>query len=165
MRTGVSTECRSCPRCSSTAGSRFVSSSSPTRRAKTAKRTWQGRRLNRTVHLVRLWCDGSAHGGCQADCKLFWNDAWLTSADANQPTPNSRALPVLASRCTEATLVAKTRQPLVDGESEQRYACQATMLFDATAPLAWWKLANTSATSPPAITRRVRWHARCGSQP
>ena len=28
------------------------------------------------VHLETR-CDGSAHGGCQASCLLFWKDAWL----------------------------------------------------------------------------------------
>src|SRR6266545_2127769 len=36
-----------------------------------------GRRLPSTVHLDGLRCDGSAHGGCQAECNLFWKDAWL----------------------------------------------------------------------------------------
>ena len=46
----------------------------------TARRTWEGRRLNETVHLERASCDGSAHGGCQAECALFWKDAWLKPA-------------------------------------------------------------------------------------
>ena len=35
------------------------------------------RRLDDTVHLADARCDGSAHGGCQAECLLFWKTAWL----------------------------------------------------------------------------------------
>jgi hypothetical protein len=34
----------------------------------TAHKTWKGRRLERTVHLADLRCDGSSHGGCEAAC-------------------------------------------------------------------------------------------------
>ena len=30
------------------------------------------------MHLEDLRCDGSAHGGCQAGCLLYWKEAWLT---------------------------------------------------------------------------------------
>src|SRR5262245_6139967 len=43
----------------------------------TARQTYKGRRLAETVHLAGLRCDGSAHGGCQAECSLFWKDIWL----------------------------------------------------------------------------------------
>src|SRR6185295_4449906 len=44
---------------------------------------WTGlRRMEGTVHLRMLRCDGSAHGGCQAGCFLFWNEAWLRRASA-----------------------------------------------------------------------------------
>lgn len=36
----------------------------------------RSRGLERTVHL-QTRCDGSAHGGCQAECLLFWKEAWL----------------------------------------------------------------------------------------
>src|SRR5262245_36891079 len=44
-----------------------------------------GRRLQATVHLEGLRCDGSAHAGCEADCNLFWKDVWLKSAGSDQP--------------------------------------------------------------------------------
>src|SRR5258705_1000175 len=43
----------------------------------TARRTWKARQLRRTVHLEGLRCDGTAHGGCQAECNLFWREEWL----------------------------------------------------------------------------------------
>src|SRR6266852_8181539 len=36
----------------------------------------RGRRVERTVHLETR-CDGHAHGGCQAQCLLFWKVDWL----------------------------------------------------------------------------------------
>src|SRR5262245_44863422 len=43
----------------------------------TSHGTWQNRRLRAAVHLEDLRCDGSAHGGCEAACSLFWKDVWL----------------------------------------------------------------------------------------
>jgi hypothetical protein len=39
------------------------------------------RKLPSAVHLEGLRCDGSAHGGCQAECMFFWKDAWLKRVD------------------------------------------------------------------------------------
>jgi hypothetical protein len=38
--------------------------------------------MENAVHLVGVRCDGSAHGGCQAGCLIFWKDAWLRRVDA-----------------------------------------------------------------------------------
>src|SRR3954449_2660500 len=40
------------------------------------------RRMENAVHLEQLRCDGSAHGGCQAGCLLYWKEAWLRRAPA-----------------------------------------------------------------------------------
>ena len=40
-------------------------------------------RLYDTVHLRDLRCDGSAHGGCEAGCLMFWREAWLKRVDAD----------------------------------------------------------------------------------
>jgi len=104
----------------------------------TAKRTYQGRRLERTVHVADLRCDGSAHGGCQAACRLFWRDDWLRSADESVKTSTVPPLPKLSPRCDEASLVASTQRPPRTGESGPRYSCQATELYEATTPLRWW---------------------------
>ena len=37
--------------------------------------TLQSRQMTNTVLLGDLRCDGSAHGGCQADCRIYWNEA------------------------------------------------------------------------------------------
>ena len=41
-----------------------------------------------TVLLDNLRCDGSAHDGCQAGCRLYWKEAWLRRVDvAAEPAP------------------------------------------------------------------------------
>ena len=41
---------------------------------------WGVRRIPDTVMLDDLRCSGGAHAGCQAGCRLFWNEAWLRPA-------------------------------------------------------------------------------------
>ena len=45
-----------------------------------AQKTLKSRRLETTVHLTGLRCDGSAHGGCQAGCLLYWKEAWISQS-------------------------------------------------------------------------------------
>ena len=86
-----------------------------------------GRRLDRAVHLTGSRCDGSAHGGCQAECNLFWKDAWLKPASA-QPA----AAPEPERPMTEREAAAL---PTGDGE---RYVCQATEIVKYSTQLPWW---------------------------
>ena len=66
-----------------------------------------GRRLSNAVHLdVR--CDGQAFGGCQADCLIFWKEAWL------KPLSESKQRPEFVYRtrkswCTEEDIYKATR--------------------------------------------------------
>jgi hypothetical protein len=106
----------------------------------TARQTWKGRRLQATVHLVGLRCDGLAHGGCQAECNLFWKDEWLKPAADNgygSATP-ATAMNAPAEGDTEAQLLANTHLPSGAEGEEPRYSCQATEMYKATQPLAWW---------------------------
>jgi hypothetical protein len=106
----------------------------------TAHQTWKGRRLQATVHLVGLRCDGLAHGGCQAECNLFWKDEWLKPAADNgygSATP-AAAMNAPAEGDTEAQLLANTHLPSGAEGEEPRYSCQATEMYKATQPLAWW---------------------------
>jgi hypothetical protein len=80
------------------------------------------RHLERTVHLVGARCDGSAHGGCQAACNLFWREEWLEWPDAPgkpiaAPTSHGNAA------ATEETLRAATK---VNADDDGPYRCQAT---------------------------------------
>jgi hypothetical protein len=105
-----------------------------------AMKTRKARRLDTMVHLENTACDGSAHGGCQADCNLFWKDVWLKPSTPDGTTARSAAAPIpltRAPRITEQDLARLTVKE-AGGEKEPVYSCQATRLFDATEPLAWW---------------------------
>ncbi len=86
------------------------------------------REMDNTVHLEGVKCDGSAHGGCQAGCKLFWREEWLTPASEPQS---------VASATTDETALAmltpQTRRTNDSGESV--YRCQGTDVGRASRPL------------------------------
>lgn len=111
------------------AGQRFQVTASAHKTCDTARRTG-GRKLRDAVHLADLRCDGSAHGGCQAECLLFWKASWLKPATGpgSSATTRSPALEQLLARNTG------TRQD----SGKVRYRCQALQLFDASEPLPWW---------------------------
>ena len=37
----------------------------------------RSRRMTDAVLLRETRCDGSGHGGCQAECRIFWKEVWL----------------------------------------------------------------------------------------
>jgi hypothetical protein len=104
----------------------------------------RGRRVDSAVHLETR-CDGSAHGGCQAGCLLFWKEAWLKPvrggsvthiAGANQGSGmNGRS-----AGCNESDVWDATHKP-ADGDAPA-YSCQATQLPYMTTDLAWWDLSQ-----------------------
>jgi hypothetical protein len=88
------------------------------------------RSMTRAVHLTEARCDGSAHGGCQTACSLYWKEAWLKRVapdDAlSKPTPGvgmggRRSLPLLDINARKA----------VGEDGEPRYSCQATEILRA----------------------------------
>lgn len=94
--------------------------------------TFTGRRLERTVHLAGLRCDGGGHGGCQAACLMFWKEAWLRRVDGPQAT-GAPPLGAAARRgLARLQRGARCDRPL---DAEERYRCQATELLRATEPL------------------------------
>lgn len=95
------------------------------------------RRLDRTVHLLESRCDGSAHGGCETACVLFWNEAWLQPAaatGARSPSPGAAAAANRSCGCSMEQLVAATQHGH-DAEKGPRYACQITDLLRASRPI------------------------------
>jgi len=101
-----------------------------------------GRAMPSTVHLVDTRCDGSAHGGCQARCLLFWKDAWLKRVDESSGAePNPRKAEETPNRgvsdCTEADVWTGTRKHDED-DQDPTFVCQATQVSQATRPLRWW---------------------------
>ncbi len=85
------------------------------------------RRMYDAVHLTESRCDGSAHGGCQNACSVYWKEQWLKRVDPNDPvtpTPDSGQrllLPLL--------VLNSTKEPFEDGET--RWSCQATEMSRA----------------------------------
>ena len=104
-------------------GRRFTVTARTERICDTVNTTLRSRRLPNTVVLDDLRCDGSGHGGCQAECRYYWNEAWLRrvdSLDAPSRAQDPAAVRELRNRITPGTV-----QTTPVGE-EIRYRCQAT---------------------------------------
>jgi hypothetical protein len=82
-------------------------------------------RLKNTVLLDDLRCDGSAHGGCQMKCLMFWKEAWLRPAV--EPT-------VEEETPAPIPLISLTTIPKIG----ERFTCQATELARIGKPLSGW---------------------------
>jgi hypothetical protein len=91
------------------------------------------RRLDATVYLDDLRCDGSAHGGCQAGCRLYWKEDWLRKVDgpADAPAVAHEPSPEL-----DAVLEAGAH---TIREGEDRWRCQNTESLKATTQLRVFK--------------------------
>jgi len=92
------------------------------------------RRMPNAVHLDGLRCDGSGHGGCQAACRLFWNEAWLDRIDdrgrlalAQPPGGDDSRLRERLEQATTAENHTRNGKP--------HYRCQATEIPNASTPL------------------------------
>jgi hypothetical protein len=90
-----------------------------------------GRRMANAVHLEGGRCDGSAHGGCQADCVFFWKESWLRAV-SDTPFVSADA------GCTEADVLRGARAPGSETSDDPTWVCQTTKLYDATTLLNWW---------------------------
>jgi hypothetical protein len=112
---------------------------------KTCDPDFRSRRIENAVHLETR-CDGSAHGGCQAGCLLYWKDEWLTRISGNTPgetgsrgKPGSELISVgSAAGCTESVVRDRVQAPDADGGGFS-YVCQITQV-QYQAPLPWWDL-------------------------
>lgn len=105
---------------------------------------YKGRKLEASVHLDGVRCDGRAHGGCEAGCLIFWKEAWLKRLPSSNMVP-SRPLvigrPVSAkASCNDRHLADSVIAPGEQNSSNPTYVCQATRVPDATKPLPWWDL-------------------------
>jgi hypothetical protein len=104
--------------------------------------TWSGvRRLASTVVLDDWRCDGAAHAGCAAGCRLFWRESWLRPATEGEPAEPAGSLhddPAYA-KLEALSRTGATRS----GEGpDQVFRCQATELLRASAPVPWWSPAS-----------------------
>jgi hypothetical protein len=102
----------------------------------------RGRRVHRAVHL-NTRCDGSAHGGCQAGCLIFWKEAWLRPVDgkarATASVSSNGTVPANPARCSESC-VNKATQHLDPETGAPVYSCQATQLPYFTTDLKSWDI-------------------------
>lgn len=85
------------------------------------------RRLDGTVFLEDVRCDGQAHDGCDKACLIFWKEAWLQPASLAR----NRRAPVPA-KITEAKLSELASK-------NGQFFCQATEIINASKPLPWWR--------------------------
>jgi DNA-directed RNA polymerase subunit H (RpoH/RPB5) len=97
------------------------------------------RRLHDSVLLDDLRCDGSGHDGCQAECRLFWKEAWLRKVSPQEP-PHPPFPPGELSALIERASRHARSTVRIDGKDQQRYRCQSTDLTKCTEHLKLWDL-------------------------
>lgn len=116
----------------------------------------QNLRVKDAIHL-NLRCNGSAHGGCQADCLLYWKDAWLKPLDSETSTTSTPS-EAHGPGCTEQQLLQAARGS--EPETADRYSCQTTRMLSFSEPLAWWSLGQyrEDYVSGNASLKNI-WHA------
>lgn len=123
-------------------GRRFTVAAVAHKTCDTANKTG-GRKLNHAVHLTGARCDGSAHGGCEAECNLFWNDAWLKAAAGDAPEAAAgtrREHDSAPGGVSEERLRTATQDRGSGAAAPIKYVCQATQVAAATLLLPWWDL-------------------------
>jgi hypothetical protein len=109
-------------------GRRFTVSAVGSKVCDTTRDGTGNRLFHDTVLLEDLRCDGSAHGGCQAACRLMWRESWLRRVSSDEVGDADGARPELEKRAHAA---AKRRRE-VDGQEIESYRCQATELVAAS---------------------------------
>lgn len=99
------------------------------RRADNTCARGQPRRIEATVHLEQLRCDGSAHRGCEAACLILWKEAWLRRV--TDSTDDRVGQPEIAAAASSPgyLLLSKFAQTPND-----TMICQATELHSASCP-------------------------------
>jgi hypothetical protein len=114
-------------------GRRFTVSARADKICDTIGTTLQSRRMTDTVLLDDLRCDGGAHGGCQADCLIYWNEAWLKRVDTlDAPVTAQNAGDVAALR---ARVELGIRTSGAGEGDDVRWKCQVTQANEASTPL------------------------------
>ena len=92
----------------------------------------RSRRMTDAVLLRETRCDGSGHGGCQAECRIFWKEVWLERATDPTTTPARRRAAVVPGELLPLLEVGAHR---TDPELGEVFRCQATEATRATTPL------------------------------
>jgi hypothetical protein len=142
-------------------GGRFAVSGTAARVCDTID--WSGSRsIPNTVLLDELRCDGSAHAGCQGECRYLWKEAWLErvkngeqEAPANPDEAKDRE--ALLDRVRRAV---KRTIPAEGGQIQERYRCQLTEMKRASQPASRFPYAQELLSGNVAPGRYARVIAR-----
>jgi hypothetical protein len=98
--------------------------------------TWTGmHKMTRAVHLTGARCDGSAHGGCQTACSLYWKEDWLRRLEPDEViggSPSQENSPTAqgGTRLSLPILEVNARRGTFE-DGATRYTCQATEILRA----------------------------------
>ena len=92
------------------------------------------RRLTNTVMLDDLRCDGAAHAGCQAECRIFWKEARAVGLervddDSPAPSPGGEGLRALEERAVSGVTTSHSTH------LKPVFRCQATELLRGSEPV------------------------------
>jgi hypothetical protein len=94
------------------------------------------RRMDSTVHLEELRCDGGGHEGCQAGCLLYWKEAWLKRVSGGTGGLGEGARGAAGAAVVGSIhwlrLIPTTRIAADQVDGNERYRCQATEVLAAT---------------------------------
>ena len=96
------------------------------------------RRMHHTVHLSNLRCDGTAHGGCEAACLMFWKEAWLERV-ASDGACEEHELTADEEAFVSCTLLPMVTNGSASAAHEQTWRCQATEVPHAATRLHGWQ--------------------------
>ena len=123
------------------AGQRFTVAKRAEKICDTVEWTSSSRRLRDTVLLDDLRCDGSAHGGCQAGCRIYWNESWLRPVAGSAADP-AELLEVPPELIAIAATGVRPATPVDDDDDGEIYRCQATAAHSASEQLARFDVQN-----------------------
>jgi hypothetical protein len=97
------------------------------------------RRLADTVLLEDLRCDGAAHGGCQAECRIYWKEAWLRRVRPDEGETEGSGRPEDLRRLGERLAPHVRRVEASGGAPSETWRCQATDLLRCTTRYRLWE--------------------------
>lgn len=89
----------------------------------------KSRRINDAVLLDDLRCDGAGHGGCQAECRFYWHEAWLKSVGSTAASASVDGRDDATAELVE--LVTRSSTAAAD-DGATLFRCQATEMVRAS---------------------------------
>ncbi len=113
------------------------------------------RRLANTVLLDDLRCDGTGHDGCQAGCRIYWKEAWLRPAAADEPVQ----APVPDDLAQLQSVVARGVHSRESTPEVPVFRCQATELLRASEPVGWFNFRSLLGELTSGNQPLFRWVA------